>query len=201
MGRGELYFLVGAYLGSEYNYKWKTKRIYKILENFSADKKKFKGWGFKEPNSHLLIDKFRSFMDKPKYIHVIRNGLDMAFSKNKKQLYNWGDLFEVNTFLNKERVPSFEYWKKANSRAINLGENLYSKDFLLVKFEDICSKPKKEGEKIANFLGLDIDKNDLSKCTEFIYTPESIGRHKSHDLKWLDKKDTDFLKEVGYKSP
>jgi len=39
MGRGELYFLVGAYLGSEYNYKWKTKRIYKILENFSADKK------------------------------------------------------------------------------------------------------------------------------------------------------------------
>jgi len=60
---------------------------------------------------------------------------------------------------------------------------------------------KNKVKKIANFLGLDIDKNDLSKCTELIYTSESIGRHKLHDLKWLDKKDMDFLKEVGYKSP
>ncbi len=30
-----------------------------------------------------------------KYIHVIRNGLDMACSKNQ-QVYNWGNLFGIS---------------------------------------------------------------------------------------------------------
>jgi hypothetical protein len=44
------------------------------------------GWGWKEPNSHIILDCLASRLENMKYIHVIRNGLDMAYSSNQNQL-------------------------------------------------------------------------------------------------------------------
>ena len=53
-------------------------------------------WGWKEPNSHLMIRHLhRHFGDRLRYVHVIRNGLDMAQSRNQLQLIRWGSVFGV----------------------------------------------------------------------------------------------------------
>ncbi|MEZ5572066.1 MAG: sulfotransferase [Halioglobus sp.] len=50
-------------------------------------------WGWKQPNSHILLPLLNQFFPKMKFIYVLRNGLDMAFSYNQNQLkYFWGDL-------------------------------------------------------------------------------------------------------------
>ena len=48
-------------------------------------------WGWKEPNSHLLVPQLRQqFGDRLRYLHVIRNGLYMAQSANQSQVRRWG---------------------------------------------------------------------------------------------------------------
>jgi len=47
-------------------------------------------WGWKEPNTHIFIQYLEHHFHHMKYIHLIRNGLDMAFSQNQAQLFNWG---------------------------------------------------------------------------------------------------------------
>src|SRR5690606_37110457 len=40
-------------------------------------------WGWKEPNTHIYLPEILNFFPNIRYIHVIRHGLDMAFSGNK----------------------------------------------------------------------------------------------------------------------
>ena len=45
-----------------------------------------------EKTNTYNIRKLIKYYPKIKYIHVMRNGLDMAFSKNQNQLKFWTDL-------------------------------------------------------------------------------------------------------------
>jgi hypothetical protein len=49
-------------------------------------------WGWKEPNTHMLVDKLLIVEPRLAYIHVVRSGVDMAFSDNQNQLRLWGPL-------------------------------------------------------------------------------------------------------------
>ena len=60
---------------------WPYNRLLKILKrniNLSC----YTGWGWKEPNSHIYIKHLCDYFPNLKYIHVIRHGLDMAYSNN-----------------------------------------------------------------------------------------------------------------------
>jgi hypothetical protein len=37
-------------------------------------------WGWKEPNTHVVLDRLWAELPRLKYVHVRRHGLDMAFS-------------------------------------------------------------------------------------------------------------------------
>ncbi|MEP4309653.1 MAG: hypothetical protein ABJ364_07890, partial [Lentilitoribacter sp.] len=43
-------------------------------------------WGWKEPNTHLFLPYLDAEIPNFHYIHVVRNGMDMAFSKNTWQM-------------------------------------------------------------------------------------------------------------------
>jgi len=47
-------------------------------------------WGWKEPNSHVVLDRLAARFPAMKYVHVVRSGLDMAMSENQNQLALWG---------------------------------------------------------------------------------------------------------------
>jgi hypothetical protein len=50
-------------------------------------------WGWKEPNTHVVIDRIFGIVPELRYIHVVRHPLDMTVSSNQAQLYNWGPIF------------------------------------------------------------------------------------------------------------
>ena len=103
-GRGwpELQFLILAVLeisifGHNYNGDgrglWPFVRAWNMIARqpvIGSDKRR---WGWKEPNTHIYLDHLADYFSNLKYIHTIRHGLDMAFSENQQQLYNWGPFF------------------------------------------------------------------------------------------------------------
>jgi len=62
-------------------------------------------WGWKEPNSHLFLDPLAAGLGGFRYVHVLRHGLDMAFSTNQQQLHNFGWLFGIDPEASSEPEP------------------------------------------------------------------------------------------------
>ena len=76
-------------------------------------------WGWKEPNTHIFIDKFLKRNKELKYIHILRDPYYMAQSQNQNQLRIWGQFFFDN---NIEITPrnSLTYWRKMHERILSL---------------------------------------------------------------------------------
>lgn len=114
-------------------------------------------WGWKEPNSQLFIAHLhRYFGDRLRYIQVVRNGLDMAYSKNQHQVRRWGSLFgvQVQSALPTRR-ESLDYWIRSNESAILHGKQLPPGQFMILNYDELCAAPRAGVEKIIVFLGLD----------------------------------------------
>lgn len=113
-------------------------------------------WGWKEPNSHLFIRHLHThFGDRLRYVHVIRNGLDMAQSRNQLQLKRWGSLFGViNGSPDPSPAASLDYWIKSNESAIEEGKGLREGSFYLLNYDELCANPRQQVTRFIEFLGL-----------------------------------------------
>jgi hypothetical protein len=125
-------------------------------------------WGWKEPNSHLFVCHLRlHFGDRLRYVHVIRNGVDMAQSRNQLQLLRWGPRFGVAGVADPASAPSptasLDYWIRANEAAVEEGAALGPGAFLLLNYDDLCAQPTRGVERLAEFLGLHPPEDVLGK--------------------------------------
>lgn len=77
-------------------------------------------WGWKEPNSHIVLDRLIGNFPNMKYIHVARNGLDMAHSTNQNQLKLWGKYF-LNEPFDISPQYSLKFWCIVHERVIRIG--------------------------------------------------------------------------------
>jgi len=158
------------------------------------------GWGWKEPNSYLLIRDMAEYFDNFKYIHVIRHGLDMAFSGNQRQLFRWGPLYGVEIPKSPSGVPvaSLRYWVKANRYALRAGKKLGHEKFLLVNFDQLCKSPESEIQKIISFLKISPSREVYEEALSISKEPESIGRYRDHNLNQFDSDDLSALQRLGF---
>ncbi len=114
-------------------------------------------WGWKEPNSHLFLPHLlRHFGDRLRYVHVIRNGVYMAHSRNQAQVSRWGQLFGLEV----RRTPptpqdSLDYWIEANELALTRGRAMRPGRFLVVNYDELCRNPSSVVPTLVEFLGFD----------------------------------------------
>ena len=112
------------------NYLYSKKDAYNSLLN--VIKKNYTnygaGWGWKEPNTYVLISELLKRYPKMKYIHVMRNGLDMAFSPNFNQLKFW-------TNLKPTASNSLHMWVKVHKRLFEI-QLKYPNNIMIIKYED-----------------------------------------------------------------
>jgi hypothetical protein len=153
----------------------------------------YMGWGWKEPVSHIYLEWLSEYFHGLKYIHLVREGLDMAFSDNTGQMEEWGKLFGIRVPFGEEGLAraALKYWMAANKRAVETGSRLLGDRFLLMDFEALCYAPRQGIERLATFLGLDSHTLDLDALCKIPHIPESIGRHKEKDLSIFRQKDMD----------
>jgi len=189
-----------------HNYKgegrgiWPFVRVWKMLATTPKLPPKLMGWGWKEPNTHIFIDYIAEYFNRVKYIYTIRHGLDMAFSKNQQQLYNWGPFFGLaeSQSLSEEPKASLKYWLRTNRRVFEMGQKLGDNKFLVVKFEKLCSSPEAEIKKIVSFLNIDPSAQNLKKAYSIPKRPKSLDRYQNHELDQFDDSDLAELKTYGY---
>lgn len=205
----ELSFIIGAvvemmfkghdYLGAGRGL-WPIKRGIAMFRSKISDHANYIGWGWKEPNTHIYIEYLNKYFQNFKYIHLIRHGIDMAYSNNQSQLFNWGTMFGIAAHDVTIPLPrrSLRYWHEANKRAITLGQKLLKERFLVINFDKLCINPGREIELLIDFLGLDTKGVKMNELQRLPQPPESYGRYKNYDLSIFSKDEIEAVKEFGF---
>lgn len=158
-------------------------------------------WGWKAPRSIYLLPFFSTQFPNFKFIHLVRDGRDMAVSKNQNQLYQHGArvLSWWERRFNPEPVRSVLLWTRVNLRAAEFGETKLQKDYLAVRFEDLCGAPVETVTRILRFLEVDLDPEPIANSE--VAAPSSIGRWRRQPAKLVSrmtKAAETALKKFGY---
>ncbi len=168
--------------------EWLKERV-KNIRHGSSDTK----WGWKEPNTHVVIERLFTRLDTLKFIYVYRNGMDMAYSSNQNQLRLWGNIFLNTESLIISPENSLKYWCEVHRRMLKLKE-IYPDRILMFDFDTFCIRPDDFLPKLTKFIGT--DSPDMNILKALIKKPGSIGRHKEHPVSDFDSADVDFVKAV-----
>jgi hypothetical protein len=200
----EIWFLLYAVTDMSLHYRddryWPFERLMNILRNPRFKAYPYLGWGWKEPNSYLLLSHLPEQFPSLKFIHVIRHGVDMAFSKNQRQLRAYGNLFGIPYPKDRADIPraSLMYWARANRSAAQLGKSLGNDHYLEVNFDLLCTKPDQTINDIISFLELEIDPDTRQAALYLPKIPNSLGRYKKYDLSQFDSGDLDIVRSFGF---
>jgi len=165
--------------------------------------KRHSEWGWKEPNNHIFIEYLVGYFSGIKYIHVVRHGLDMAYSKNKAQLKFFGKRFGIKvkdwSDDNEVTKKQLDYWIKTTETAIAKGKELLKERFYLLNYDMLCSQPAVEVPKLINFLGIQVNNQELEKLIMLPRVTSSQGRYKNHDLSLFTKEQISSVENLGFK--
>jgi len=180
--------------------RWPFVRSVRMLSQGFGNRHHGSRWGWKEPNTHIFLEHLADRYPALRYIHTIRHGLDMAFSSNQAQLYNWAGLFEVPLPKEASGIPraSFDYWLRANEKAISFGSDVLGERFLLVNFDELCDAPDSQVRRIVTFLGLDPQKLDMVRLSSVVRKPRTVGRHRSSNLSVFTEDDFNAVRRLGF---
>ena len=140
-------------------------------------------WAWKIPGSFYWLDYTTHYFSEMKYIHVIRNGLDMAYSANNNQALNWSGFFNMRITEPPTPKEKLEYWMKANTFALAKADKLLPKRNLVVSFDRMCKSPDSEVMNIANFLRRNYPIQKIKEVSSLIVKPHSINRFRKYDFK------------------
>lgn len=114
-------------------------------------------WGTKNPSMILIIDLLYQLIPSVRVLHVLRDGVEMAFSSNQRQLVLYGDkVLGPNLSGESDEVRSLRFWQWANSRAAKTGE-AHPGRYARVRYEQFCLDPVGEMQRISAELDLGLD--------------------------------------------
>ena len=155
-------------------------------------------WGWKEPNSSVLLPQIVRRFPELKYVHVIRHGLDMAYSGNDNQIMSWGHLFNIETRNAPDPNSRLEFWVRSNERTISYGTTALKNNFALVSFDALVSNPEVEIPRLCKFLGVAVADENLETLCAIPAVPSSFHRYREHDLSRLDSGLLGKVREFGF---
>ena len=191
-----------AFTSFRENHTYKTQKLYylKFLLKHFLDKKSSRIWGWKEPNTHIYIKYIAQYFNNLKYIHVVRNGLDMAFSKNQQQLRNWGFLFDIDLLDSPQPLHynQLSYWIESTKTALEIGRKFLGSQFYLLNYDKFCLDSSNEILKLMVFLDLEIDPKENKRLTALIKLPKTIGRAMNKDLSVFSDRQLKEVKKLGF---
>jgi sulfotransferase family protein len=143
-----------------------------------------RAWGWKEPRSIFLLPFFDSQFPQMKFLHVIRDGRDMAYSTNQNQLTKHGSsLLDPTEMEASQPVRSIALWSRLNLRTAHYGETVLRTRYLRVRFEDLCRQPVQTIIRIFDFFELSGEVEQIARLE--VRPPDSLGRWRTEDSETL----------------
>ncbi|MBF2097677.1 MAG: sulfotransferase [Gloeomargaritaceae cyanobacterium C42_A2020_066] len=136
-------------------------------------------WGLKNPRSIHLLDLWLTEFPNMKFIHFIRNGLDMAFVDGQALEHHYmhrRSLLADRDFRYVGPSNMALFWAKLNQVAAAQGAHYGDQRYLLVRHEDICSEPVETMRSILAFLSMSVVDSQIQAAAQDVQKPETAGR-------------------------
>ena len=136
-------------------------------------------WGWKEPRSTFLLPFLDRHLPALRFLHLVRDGRDMAFSANQKQARKHGDAY-LRPAAADPAAParSIALWSELNLATVRYGERELGRRYLRIRFEDLCAEPAAVAARIFDFFELD---GDPRLAAAEVTPPPSLGRWRKQD--------------------
>jgi len=161
-----------------------------------------RAWGWKEPRSSYLLPFFHEQFPGLKFLHVVRDGRDMAYSANQNQLTKHRDaLLDSSELTWPEPLQSIALWARLNTRVADYGEQRLRGQYARIRFEDLCREPVKTIGRVLEFFGLEGDVESMAR-TE-VASPASLARWRSQPpetIEALNRQAGSALRRFGYET-
>jgi GT2 family glycosyltransferase len=157
-------------------------------------------FGWKEPRSIYLLPFLAAELPGLRFLHIVRDGRDMAFSENQVQLRRHADAV-LGASDEPEALRSISLWREVNLRAAGFGEQELGERYLRIRFEDLCAEPAAVTAQVLAFFGLEGDAEQIA--AEAVEAPRSIGRWRDAGpatVRALEERAGDALRRFGYQS-
>jgi hypothetical protein len=147
------------HLGTGRGLRWPARRAASLLAARGHDPAGYAGWGWKEPNSHILIAELAASIPGMRFIHVVRDGDQVAAGRNQTQRMIWSRHLGLAPAADLAADPqaAVRFWALANERTVRLGELLLGERFFVVDVNLLCAEPEAELARLLAFLGLTVE--------------------------------------------
>ena len=178
----------------QHSSQWLLERAH-TLAAAAAHPAHHQRWGWKEPNTHIVIERLWKRLPHLRYVHVVRHGVDMAFSSNQNQLQLWGPhvLGEDGPVT---PARSLAYWchiQQYMQRLLaNNAERMYWLDY-----DALCREPEPVLDDLCRFLALDPGQC-RSRYPEVRQQPARGATQLTDDAV---SEDVAYVRSLGYEIP
>jgi len=139
-------------------------------------------WGWKNPRSMYVLPLIHHFFPDVRFIHVVRDGRDMAFSDNQNQRNkHYAALFgtdATNDTPQQGAAASAQLWARANGQIASWGVQNLGERYYQIRLEDLCAHPEAEIGMLFGWLGTPANPQELAAL---VSPPSSLGRWRRHE--------------------
>jgi hypothetical protein len=159
-----------------------------------------KAWGFKNPRTMLLLPFLHDLFPSMRFVHVIRDGRDIALGNPLSQQNQYAAKFlsPLEQLLSTEEKMIL-YWGRANEKARDFASSKLPDRYLLVRWEDLCRSPRETVTNLLEFCSCPAERVNTS--IGLIARPTSMGRWKTFPPSTIERLSTlgkPWLKTFGY---
>jgi hypothetical protein len=116
-------------------------------------------WGWKDPRMMLLYPLWASIFPRARYLHIVRNGLDVAVSLHRRATQNQQWWKWISPFHNPSRrvlsiEACFALWEEYLDAYLEHRDALCDRPLLEINYETLLATPKEMCKRLAVFCGL-----------------------------------------------
>jgi len=155
-------------------------------------------WGVKNPRSMLMLPLWHRSFPRMRFLHVIRDGRDMAYSGNANQIRRHGRAVLGADFDRPAPERAILWWAHVNGLAADYGEAELEDRYSRIRLEDLCARPKRTIRSLYAFLDLT---GPTKEAVAEVEAPPTLGRWRERppaEVAPLTELAGSALKRFGY---
>jgi hypothetical protein len=175
---------------------WLEQRAANVAHQLGRHRTPPTAWAWKEPNTHVVVDRLLRLDPRLRYVHVMRNGLDMAFSGNQNQLVLWGPRF-LGREVERTPADSLSYWCAAHRRTERVADDFPGR-VMFLNYDAFCTDPMTHLPRLLRYVGVDPSASLVARLSRLVRAPSSIGRHRQADTSTFRKDDLSYVSRLGF---
>jgi hypothetical protein len=162
-------------------------------------------WGWKDPRTSLTLPIWLRIFPHARYVHVLRNGIDVAISihrrsiKQQRKLRN--RLFPLDySPATLDFTYSFHLWETYVSTALEYKRLIPPEQYLEMRYEDLLEEPEEQLGRLAAFLEHPVGDGVLSAvCRQIDRSRLDNSRYAAgYQAEILALRTSPLMKQLGY---